>query len=137
VIGSGACYGLAAFLKKSVSICQNQFYLSTEMNCESWLALLSLDCKSCDAQTFTLNDQGYFNWVEGDEASMRDISFCMGMTDQEKGDNCFLHAAIGLRDESYCARVSEELLFPGITSSEMTRRDACYSMTAIEKERKK
>ena len=68
---SGACYGLAAFLKKSISICENQFYYIVETNCGYWVEHLSKDCSSCNEQTFVENDQGYFNWLEGATPSMR------------------------------------------------------------------
>ena len=130
--GKGTCYALAAILKKNITICDNQFYLGTEMNCHAWLENLSIDCRTC-AKEFLVPESanGYFNWLDGAKASMRDISFCEAMVDQGWKDGCFSSAASALKNEGYCARVSEELQFPE-TGSSQTRRDTCYSMFVMK-----
>jgi len=133
-LGEGTCYALAAFLKRNATICENQFYSSTQMNCNVWLEALSLDCLNCaDGSLIAENEKGYFNWLDGARASMRDISYCEKMVDREEKDNCFSHAARALKNVNYCDQVSEEPQFPGISPE--TRRDSCYSDCAVAAEK--
>ena len=133
----GTCYALAAFLKRNRTICENQFYQGTEMNCNVWLEALSADCPTCAKEfLITENEEKYFNWLDGDRASMKDVSFCEEMADQKKRDNCFSRAAIVLKNANYCAQVSEEAEFPEMPSATRTRRDSCYSMCALVSQEK-
>lgn len=127
--GPGACYGLAAFLKKSISICENQFYYIDETNCGYWVEYLSKDCSSCNEQSFVENDQGYFNWLEGATPSMRQVGSCEAMVNQSQRDTCFRIAATSLKNEEYCERVSKAKYF-SIQSAKETRREMCYGDVA-------
>lgn len=130
--GKGTCYALAAFVKKSASICQNQFYLGTKSNCNVWLEMLSSDCADCKENTSsTENQKRYFNWVYDDgTVGMEDTSYCEGMSDLQKRDDCFLKAAYVLVDPSLCERISttersDDCYLSCANTTEQRQRDFC------------
>ncbi len=77
VIGASACYGLAAFLKENISICQNLSYRESKGNCEYWVEFLT-------------------------KATMKDVSYCENMVDHTRRGLCFTHAAWEFKNEKYC-----------------------------------
>ena len=76
-LGKGYCYGLAAFLKKDKSICENQFDYGVKVNCNSLLESLTKDCPSCNEWLNGQNGGKYFmtSYAEG-KATMGDVSDC-------------------------------------------------------------
>jgi hypothetical protein len=106
--GKGTCYALAAFLKKNNTLCQNQFYPGTKMNCNVWLEKLSSDCSDCRKEYF-IPEKGkeYFNYVyEDGTVGMEDIRYCREMSDPQNRDDCFMKAALVLEDASLCEQIS-------------------------------
>jgi hypothetical protein len=125
--GKGTCYALAAFLKSNATICQNQFYPGTGMNCNAWLKDLSLDCLNCGQETL-IPDKGkeYFNCLYDDGTTgMEDISYCKGMSDLQKSDDCFQHAAVVLEDPVLCEQLSTT-----------KRSDNCYLLCSVKMKRR-
>ena len=102
----GACYALAAFLTQNKFICERQFYLSNKMSCSIWLKDLSLDCLTCNEDSFYKNDKEYFYSL--DTSALEDIDYCHNMVDGERKDNCFYHAAIVFKDANICNQILDK-----------------------------
>lgn len=121
---AGLCFGLAAFLKKDLSVCRLAMGPSLNdafnagFDCEMTLIDLSADCLSCGEEIFK-DDKKREQFYTFVALIRKDMSFCQKIQDTKTRNECWGSYGPEHRDVNACA-----LMDPGVS------RDNCYLVVA-------